>query len=211
MQIRGSFFVAGRMDGAGATALHPQRTRAWRLALCVAMSAMPFIAHAVVYKCKTADGSTAYSDVPCKPGAQVQAIQTRPPQGNEAGSKVSADNQTADQKLASVCWLSKYREWRTKNPELGASGVLDPQTAQAFQRECHSPTLTTAVPAVSAITPASQAAMKADADRLWADHQISERPRLQLVSGEMRGATAAGPVSSAAAAPAASANGGRAQ
>jgi hypothetical protein len=211
MRVRGSFFLAGLEGGACAIALQSRRMPAWRLAVCVATAAIPLVAHAAVYKCKKMDGTTAYSDVPCESGAQSQAIQSHSSQGNVAGPRVSAGNQTADQKFASACWLAKYREWRTKNPELGASGVLSSQTAQSFQRECHSTVFTTTTPAVSAINPASQAAMKAEADRLWVDHQLRERPRAQQVWGGMTGTAAARPASYATAASAAIANGGRAQ
>lgn len=213
MRVRGSFVAAKAGGGACVTATQPRRASAWRLGVLVAMSAIPIAAHAAVYKCKKADGGTVYSDIPCGPGAQAQAIQTQPSEGSAEGSQVGAANQPADRNQTSACWLSKYDDWRTKNPQLAANSSVNLQTMQGFQRECHWSARTIATPLVSAITPASQAAMRADANRYAAAHPMigGTRPTLRLLEGHAAGPTSSRPDSFATSASAALANSGRAQ
>jgi hypothetical protein len=120
-----------------ATSLEPRSTPVWRLAVLVSLSAICFTAHATVYKCKKADGSTVYSDIPCGPGAQTQVIQAPPSEGNAGAPQSNGTNQAVDRNQASACWLSKYDDWRTKNPQLAANSTVNLQTMQGFQRDCH--------------------------------------------------------------------------
>lgn len=85
-----SFVSAKVRSGACANSLEPRRTSLLRLAVLVALSAIPFAAHATVYKCKKADGSTVHSDVPCGPGAQAQVIRLRRPKGMKAARRATA-------------------------------------------------------------------------------------------------------------------------
>jgi hypothetical protein len=103
-----------------ATSLEPRSTPVWRLAVLVSLSAICFTAHATVYKCKKADGSTVYSDIPCGPGAQTQVIQAPPSEGNAGAPQSNGTNQAVDRNQASACWLS-----------------VNLQTMQGFQRDCH--------------------------------------------------------------------------
>ena len=137
MRDRHSFVSAKVRSGACANSLEPRRTSLLRLAVLVALSAIPFAAHATVYKCRKADGSTVHSDVPCGPGAQAQVIQTPSPRGNEGGPQSNSTNQSVDRNQASACWLAKYDDWRTKNPQLAANATVNLQTMQGFQGECH--------------------------------------------------------------------------